>query len=177
MQKRGACLWCPEIEGGIPCSCECYRPIHGAGSRCRCGHGEVWHQNGTTFRRKLEDGMSRGGQGPLSPLVTSLQLHQGRLEAELAKTKGEVLVLVNEISELRRKQREEVRRGGKGVDGLDEPEDKKCIICMERVRDTVLLPCRHAQFCRFCAARVSSARRPKCPLCRGKVDCFLELLL
>ena len=47
-----------------------------------------------------------------------------------------------------------------------------CQICMERPRDTVLLPCAHAMYCGACLRR-----RLRCPSCKlpttGKLECKL----
>ena len=38
---------------------------------------------------------------------------------------------------------------------------KECVICMERAKDTVLLPCKHMQTCTTCTANIHT-----CPICR-----------
>ena len=40
----------------------------------------------------------------------------------------------------------------------------RCVVCMERPNDTVLLPCAHTRICRHCSSRVMS-----CPLCRETI--------
>jgi hypothetical protein len=42
-----------------------------------------------------------------------------------------------------------------------------CVVCLDRPCNTLLLPCRHARFCRVCAERLASPQR--CPLCRTDV--------
>ena len=46
-------------------------------------------------------------------------------------------------------------------------EDSTCVICMERQRNVVLLPCGHFGFCDVCAANISD-----CPICRTKTNGF-----
>ena len=40
-----------------------------------------------------------------------------------------------------------------------------CVVCLERPRAVVLLPCRHLSMCALCAAGVST-----CPMCRSAVE-------
>jgi hypothetical protein len=48
------------------------------------------------------------------------------------------------------------------VEGDDDPS---CVVCLERPRAVVLLPCRHLSMCALCAAGVST-----CPMCRSAVE-------
>lgn len=50
---------------------------------------------------------------------------------------------------------------------------RECIICMSEPRDTVVLPCRHMAFCRYCA-NVMRTRCEKCPICRQRVGTLLQ---
>ena len=42
---------------------------------------------------------------------------------------------------------------------------RKCVVCEDRVIDTVLMPCRHHQLCSGCAEQVGT-----CPLCRVRIE-------
>ena len=44
-------------------------------------------------------------------------------------------------------------------------DDPSCVVCLERPRAVVLLPCRHLSMCALCAAGVST-----CPMCRSAVE-------
>lgn len=51
-------------------------------------------------------------------------------------------------------------------------EDQLCIICMEKPRNLVLLPCSHLCLCKFCFSANSIS---ECPMCRRKVDNSLPI--
>ena len=40
-----------------------------------------------------------------------------------------------------------------------------CIVCRDRTRDTILLPCGHFNMCRQCVPSI----KPKCPTCRKHI--------
>ncbi|KAH8400448.1 hypothetical protein KR222_000011, partial [Zaprionus bogoriensis] len=47
----------------------------------------------------------------------------------------------------------------------------ECVICLERSRNIVLLPCRHLCLCRHCSQRLQCAEEAvRCPVCRNHVD-------
>ena len=48
---------------------------------------------------------------------------------------------------------------------VGEGGDASCVVCLERPRAVVLLPCRHLSMCALCAAGVST-----CPMCRFAVE-------
>ena len=48
---------------------------------------------------------------------------------------------------------------------VGEGGDASCVVCLERPRAVVLLPCRHLSMCALCAAGVST-----CPMCRSAVE-------
>ena len=45
-----------------------------------------------------------------------------------------------------------------------EDGDSSCVVCLERPRCVVVLPCRHLSLCEACASGLAS-----CPMCRGEV--------
>jgi len=49
-------------------------------------------------------------------------------------------------------------------------EDMECVVCMEELRDTVLVPCGHIALCSGCARTIAASRRPLCPICNRNVD-------
>ena len=51
------------------------------------------------------------------------------------------------------------------------PVDKEfCIICMEKIRDTVFLPCCHFLTCPLCSHKIG-----KCPICNKKIEKTLKI--
>lgn len=44
-------------------------------------------------------------------------------------------------------------------------DNKECVVCFEREKDTLFLPCKHMQVCGVCADRHS-----ECPVCRTKIE-------
>ncbi|XP_018428416.1 PREDICTED: E3 ubiquitin-protein ligase NEURL3 [Nanorana parkeri] len=47
-------------------------------------------------------------------------------------------------------------------------DNAPCVICQDRLADTLLLPCLHSNFCEQCAVRVKSEKN-LCPLCRQTI--------
>jgi hypothetical protein len=45
----------------------------------------------------------------------------------------------------------------------------KCSICMEKLVNTILLPCSHICLCQSCAGQVEDSDN-SCPLCRAEID-------
>jgi hypothetical protein len=60
-----------------------------------------------------------------------------------------------------------------------------CTVCLARPRDTVILPCRHVALCLGCARRLAAeAAAPSagasggaCPICRGRIENYLQLFM
>lgn len=44
-----------------------------------------------------------------------------------------------------------------------------CVVCLDKPKDTVILPCRHMCMCSECAQAVRG-QRGACPVCRGPID-------
>ena len=63
------------------------------------------------------------------------------------------------------------------------PGASLCVVCLVRPRDVVALPCRHVALCMSCARRLvasigdDGAAGGACPLCRGRVENYLQLFL
>ena len=54
--------------------------------------------------------------------------------------------------------------------GLERDENKKaatCVVCMDRPRDVMLLPCGHAHLCQQCVNVLPTPKR--CPMCRASI--------
>lgn len=48
-------------------------------------------------------------------------------------------------------------------------DESLCVVCLDRRRNTILLPCRHLCVCRYCSYKVRS-RNYQCPICREDID-------
>ena len=58
-----------------------------------------------------------------------------------------------------------------GFEDTDDP-DKECMICYERRKNVLMLPCVHCSICQRC---LRSLREDKCPLCRSPFDKYITL--
>jgi hypothetical protein len=47
-----------------------------------------------------------------------------------------------------------------------EVDSSKCVICFERKRDTVIMPCSHFAVCRDCGSQLKN----RCPICRESIS-------
>ena len=59
--------------------------------------------------------------------------------------------------------------------GLEKESNKcasACVVCMDRPRDTMILPCGHAYLCGECVVNLPNR---KCPMCRGKIEKTVKL--
>lgn len=55
-------------------------------------------------------------------------------------------------------------------------EDPDCVVCFERPRDIVLLPCGHVVLCERCMKEHFGAQvEPPCPLCRTPISSHMLL--
>ena len=51
--------------------------------------------------------------------------------------------------------------------------EEECVICLDSVPDTILIPCNHVCLCKECSVKVTSVRvhgGPICPLCRQPIE-------
>lgn len=55
--------------------------------------------------------------------------------------------------------------------GDDDPDELRCVICMENRRKTMILPCQHSHTCIGCVKRLD-----KCPVCRQNIQIKLPYI-
>lgn len=62
-----------------------------------------------------------------------------------------------------------MRKGNNKEDGFSSVEDKEkdfCVVCLERIKCIVLVPCGHLCLCISCSSRL---KMDECPLCREDI--------
>lgn len=62
----------------------------------------------------------------------------------------------------------------------DEKEKRMCVVCQDRSKSVLILPCRHMCLCVECGnqiARSRSRERRKCPLCRSKINTIMNVYI
>lgn len=58
----------------------------------------------------------------------------------------------------------------------NEEEDTDCVVCFERERDVVLLPCGHVVLCQQCMqSHFGIEVNPPCPMCRTPIESHMLL--
>ncbi|EDW75993.1 uncharacterized protein Dwil_GK19052 [Drosophila willistoni] len=50
-----------------------------------------------------------------------------------------------------------------------------CVICMDRNRNIVILPCRHLCLCKECSQQFEQRFEDRCPVCRNAISSFLPV--
>ena len=63
---------------------------------------------------------------------------------------------------------------GGSSSGAEDTSGKECVICMNDMRDTTVLPCRHMCMCSGCAKQLRHQSN-RCPICRTMVEGLLEI--
>lgn len=154
--NRGGCLWCGNMDNifqcsETPCSCQQYTPNGKYGSRCSCGHGEIWHHHNNEFREHLSQTPTINSK--IGPYISSLKKRISEMEIQ-NKT---LLTKVRNRSEIN-------------------TDSYLCSVCLKNRRDTVFLPCRHAQFCETCSKKWLE-KKQTCPICRKHVECILDIII
>lgn len=59
-----------------------------------------------------------------------------------------------------------------------EREKRKCVVCQDKKKSVLIMPCRHMCLCVECGnqiARSRQAERRICPLCRGKIQTIMDV--
>lgn len=58
--------------------------------------------------------------------------------------------------------------------GIDDDENL-CIVCEESRRRVTLLPCKHMCLCTNCASKHLRKTLNECPMCRAKIEDYMEI--
>ena len=169
--NRGKCLWCGETtinqqnqgilssKQFIQCSCHQYIPKNRETNSgvCECGHAEIWHDRNNPVKQRLKQDVEI--TKIVSPYINSLKHKINDLE-------NRERLLVNKI-------RDQVRQSQQAQHQSD---GYLCSVCINERRNTVFLPCKHAQFCKTCSEKWI-AKNTSCPICRTKVECILDIII
>nr|CCD17129.1 unnamed protein product [Trypanosoma congolense IL3000] len=183
-------VYFPTAASGTAMGQVCYNMLHSIVIDCRTGAVnpdifpsiQLWRQHGSLQRVLLE----------LQEKATSLVMAYCKEDAvnlsgtyefsadwsttgkgEGSSTCGDDLLLLSPPL---------LRTGGRSnfhedscasVKGMSEAEvSSKCIFCLDRVKDALLLPCRHLALCTVCSAMYGRNRGEGmlCPICRAHVE-------
>ena len=154
--NRGHCLWCGDKDnifqcGENPCQCTQYTPSGKYGSKCVCGHGEIWHHHNNNFRERLNHS---------GTITKSIGHYIGSLKKRLSNMEEQNKALLERV-----RNKTDINQDG-----------YLCSVCMKNRRDTVFLPCKHAQFCETCSKKWLE-KHTTCPICRKHVECILDIII
>ena len=69
----------------------------------------------------------------------------------------------------------DVVEGSLGEEGQAEKEENMCVVCLDRKRDALLMPCRHRVLCMMCAFQVQEECSGECPYCRSAIEEVMHL--
>eukprot|EP00026_Physarum_polycephalum_P021205 Phypoly_transcript_24300.p1 GENE.Phypoly_transcript_24300~~Phypoly_transcript_24300.p1 ORF type:complete len:171 (+),score=52.84 Phypoly_transcript_24300:70-513(+) len=60
---------------------------------------------------------------------------------------------------------------------LNASGSKVCVVCMERPKEVVFLPCGHVATCQACAAHVIDSGHPNCVMCRAPIQSTTKIFM
>ena len=154
--NRGTCLWCGDSGSNFnhstqQCNCSQYLPKGRYGNVCECGHGEIWHHRNNNLLTRLK--LTPIINPIISPYINSLK----KIIQDLNDREKTLITKIREQSK-------------------NNSDSYLCSICLLERRDTVFLPCRHAQFCKGCSTKWLETKTD-CPICRNNVECILDIII
>ncbi|XP_016976035.1 uncharacterized protein LOC108042326 [Drosophila rhopaloa] len=62
-------------------------------------------------------------------------------------------------------------------DNAGSPNRGGCVVCMERSRNIVIMPCRHLCLCKECSQQLLLHLENRCPVCRNDIMSFLPVYI
>ena len=145
--------------------------IVGTDNRHRSFEGHTHNRNRNTNTKEREErgerGRGRTGEGNGGKTDTEgragwRRRPGARAERESARAKE------------RRTNEKVARRGGERQRELEEPE---CVVCMDKERSHIFVPCGHRCVCEECSAMVMRAAQPRCPYCRAPATSSIRTFL
>eukprot|EP00965_Chrysotila_dentata_P016093 533261-Pleurochrysis_carterae.AAC.1 len=147
----------------------------------RGGRGRMSVGQSSIEHRTADEESSNRLVTELQALVETLQQQKAALEARNFELETRDFELESQHSELTsqhsalqaRASELELRTSELEATVSSLKEARLCIICQERKRETVVLPCMHALFCGICL-RAHGANAKSCPVCRGFVSGLLD---
>ena len=63
---------------------------------------------------------------------------------------------------------------GTAASGDESAAQEECVICLERPKSHVIIPCGHRCCCEICSAMLLSQRK-RCPMCQGPCESILRV--
>lgn len=144
MPCRGKCVW-------PTCVCNMYHPNNGLDNnitkKCRCGHGEVWHE-----------------------IITEEQ--RSELETEYVLKVSQVTPTVKPKPSITIPNYQQEPPDPPPISIT--PTNNMCVACEDQIKNIVIFPCRHVSMCRECFNKWYPANTT-CPMCRGTITSFTEI--
>jgi hypothetical protein len=104
------------------------------------------------------------GMSTLQRQITNGKQAIDQLQAQLSSSKETCKTLSQRNQQLQQQMATEKERN---------EERFKCCICMDGVRDTLIMPCMHFLYCNACMRR-NSATSNNCPACRTNIQGLLK---
>jgi len=98
--------------------------------------------------------------------VDALKQRNEALEKEVRQLKGNMLdnCTAEDLQELESTIKEARRKVKSAREALQSKNDKLCVVCYDKQKDTVFFPCGHLVCCQRCSIKL-----PTCPICRQAI--------
>ena len=76
------------------------------------------------------------------------------------------------LRDLRESRQQQIRPNGEEEEDRDLPDWQRCVICLVRNREVIVLPCGHVCLCADCMVLINQQdpRQRNCPMCRHRIE-------